>query len=391
MAHIGNNKGFKLPGSDPDKTGDLSAAAKAAVKPTRRSARGSDVAKQEKQERKARRSEQKAAKAEAKVVASSRASHARADATASHASRALGDVGSSHGAARRSSRGRSTADQSGNRRIAVPGFSSLRAKTANARAGVSSGTSTDSETQRAFLKYANDNAVVRWFYQLVTGPQRHLFYLVVGVFFFMGLYLPVRDFYIANRTEQILQEQKAIRDKYNDSLGKEVKGYMSQEGVEDSARKDLGMVLPGEETITVEGLDEEGNPVVVQEGAVDQAAAGDQDGASSGESGDGADADSAGSDGSGENDTATSASSGRHGAQGAEEEDSGKLKGADAADKSKTGLGTTYDPSKEPTTPAEVEAAERAVFENSPWYWRLLDAVFFFDGANGMAVVSTGK
>ena len=37
------------------------------------------------------------------------------------------------------------------------------------------------------------------------------------------------------------------------------------------------------------------------------------------------------------------------------------------------------------------EAAERAVLENSAWYWKLLDAVFFFDGANGMAVVSTGE
>lgn len=391
MAHIGNNKGFKLSGSDPDKTGDLSAAVKAVAKPTRRSARGSDVAKHEKQERKARRAEQKAAKAEAKVVASARASYASAGATASRASRASGAVGSSHGAARYSSRGRGTTEQSGKRRIAVPGFSSLRAKAAGARVGISAGPSASSETQRAFLKYANDNAVVRWFYRLVTGPQRHLFYLAVGVFFFMGLYLPVRDFYIANRTEQILQEQKAIRDKYNDSLGKEVKGYMSQEGVEDAARKDLGMVLPGEETITVEGLDEEGNPVVVQEGVSDQAAAGDQDGTSSDEDGGGADADDTGSDGSGEDDSASSTSSERHGAQDAEEEDSGKLKGADAADKSKTGLGATYDSSKEPTTPAEVEAAERAVFENSPWYWRLLDAVFFFDGANGMAVVSTGK
>ncbi|VWM20893.1 Uncharacterised protein [Collinsella intestinalis] len=42
-------------------------------------------------------------------------------------------------------------------------------------------------------------------------------------------------------------------------------------------------------------------------------------------------------------------------------------------------------------TSAEVEAAERAVLENSPWYWKVLDVLFGFDGAKGMAVVSTGE
>lgn len=382
MAHIGNNKSFKPLGGDPSKTGDLSAAAKAAAKPTRRSARGSDVAKQEKRDKRARRDEQKAAKAAAKTAGKA----------ASKAPTVSGGVHASHSVAtassRRSSGERKAAVSSSKRRVAKPSFSSLRAKMAGASENVAS----DPATQRAFLKYANDNAVVRWFYQLVTGPQRYLFYLVVAVFFIMGVYLPVRDFYIANRTAQILQEQKVIRDKYNDSLGKEVKGYMSQEGIEDTARKDLDMVMPGEQTITVEGLDEDGNPVVVQEDAEGLDGA---DGAGTGDAG-GSDASV---DGEGSDAIADSATDGRsgsdsryHGAQGADEEDSGKLKGSDAADKSKTGTNTQeYDPSKEPTTSAEVEAAERAVFENSPWYWRILDALFLFDGVNGMAVVSTGE
>lgn len=187
--------------------------------------------------------------------------------------------------------------------------------------------------------------------------------LLVGV----GIYMPVRDFYIAHRTEAILQEQKAIREKYNDSLGKEVESLLSQEGIEDAARRDYGMVMPGEQTITVEGLDEDGNPVVVDMN--------DQDGEDAAADGDGGDAQ--------DPSTANGAAS---------KDNAGTLKGEDAADKSKTGSDTTDVGSGDtPVTSAEVEAAERAVLENSAWYWKVLDTLFFFDGVNGMAVVSTGE
>ena len=57
MAISSSNKTFSARMGDPDKTGDLSAAAAAAApsKPHKRSARGSDVAKREKQERRAAR------------------------------------------------------------------------------------------------------------------------------------------------------------------------------------------------------------------------------------------------------------------------------------------------------------------------------------------------
>lgn len=345
MAFSLNNKGPKPFGSDPNKTGDLSAATQAAAKPTRRSARGSDVAKQEKR-----------AARERKANASAAPAKGRAKAVAKGTSKASAKIAKTSGAKKLQT----------------------------------------SESQQALLKYANDNAIVRGFYQLTTGPQRHLFYLVVGVLIAMGIYLPVRDFYIANRTSQILTEQKAIRDKYNDSIGEEVKGYMSQEGIEDRARKDLGMVMPGEQTITVEGLDEDGNPIEVE---VDAEGNPVTSGASSGANGDASSEDGAsdGSEGGDADDAEGSADAegepqSTTGAQGAQEKDDGKLKGKDAADKSKTGAGAEgYDPSKDPTTSAEVEAAEKAVLENSPWYWKVLDVLFFFDGANGMAVVSTGE
>lgn len=293
MAISSSNKTFSARMGDPDKTGDLSAAAAAAApsKPHKRSARGSDVVKREKQERRAARKQA---------------------VSASHSTRKS------------------------------VGGASVASGSPRARGGKA-----PRPAQQDFMRYASDNAVVRWIYALTTGPRRYLFYGAVVALVLVGIYGPVKDFYIARRTVMILEEQTAIRKEYNETLGDEVGSLMSQEGIEDTARKDLGMVMPGEQTITVEGLD--------SEGASDEASAEDP-----------AKADS--------------------------DKDSQPLKGADAANKDKTGSNAVAtDPSKKPMTSAEVEAAERAVLENSPWYWKVLDVLFGFDGAKGMAVVSTGE
>ena len=230
------------------------------------------------------------------------------------------------------------------------------------------------------MKYAADNHLVQAVYSFTTA-YKPLFIALVAAAVIIGVYFPVRDFYIAQRTQNILQQQLDIREKYNDSLGKEVKQYLSQEGIEDAARKDLGMAMPGEKTITVEGLDEDGNPIVKEAETEGVGNTGGDD--SNADAGD----DSAG-DASAENDSTEDKS-----AKDDSTEDNGMLKGADAADKDKTGSGskTSADTGEDPKTSAEVEAAEKAVLENSPWYWKLLDTLFFFDGANGMAVTSTGE
>ncbi len=332
MAISTSNK--RTPGRsvDPGKTGDLSAASSSAAasssRPHKRPARGSEVAKREKKERRAARKQG--------------ASTSRVQGSAS---------------ARGTGGGPGKGAVSDRRRAGGPRATegSDRAKRGKASRA----------PQQDLMRYASDNALVRWFYALTTGPRRHLFYLGVVLLVLAGIYGPVRDLYVARRTVMILEEQTAIRKEYNEALGDEVGGLMSQEGIEDAARKDLGMVMPGEQTITVEGLDDEGNPVVVDPDKQDASG----QGAASGGEDPAAEPEEAGG-----------------------EEDSGKLKGSDAADKSKTGSGpSSKDPSKHPTTSAEVEAAERAVLENSAWYWKVLDAIFFFDGANGMAVVSTGE
>lgn len=342
-----NNNEHPAQGMDPGKTGDLSAARQAAAvhaaeakvaarrdaaatagirpgvsaakeavppKPTRRSARGSDVAAREKQERRD-------------------ANRRRLRAGTVSAAGENGRTGDSGQKASRLSLGK------------------------RARASKSS-----RSTQQDAMRYATDNRFVRWFYELTTGPRRYVFYALVVLLVGAGVYAPVRDFYIAHRTEVILREQKAIRESYNEMLGSEVEGLLSQEGIEDAARRDYGMVMPGEKTIAVEGLDENGNPVVVEQGKTGDGSAADAENGSEASNG--------------------AASKG----------DSGKLKGEDAADKSKTGSSSgELGAGGRPTTSAEVEAAERAVLENSAWYWKVLDTLFFFDGVNGMAVVSTGE
>lgn len=103
-----------------------------------------------------------------------------------------------------------------------------------------------------FMKYANDNRVVRAIYAITTGPQRVLFYAVVACALLAYAYGPVRDLYVSYRTGDILAKQEAIQQEYKDGLEAEVESYLSEQGIEEAARKQ-GMVMPGERSITVTG------------------------------------------------------------------------------------------------------------------------------------------
>lgn len=210
----------------------------------------------------------------------------------------------------------------------------------------------EARRQSSLMKYANDNRVVRALYDFTSGPYRAVFYVLVVAVIALGVYFPVRDLYIAHRTNGILQEQLAIREKYNESLEKEVNKYLSQEGIEEAAREQ-GMVMPGETPITVQGADQLG----------DNGKASSQDG-----SADGAQSD----DAAGSGDTASS-----EGAADSADEGSG----GDTADSS----------SSEPSTSAEVERAEREVYAKSPWYYKVLDSLFFYSGPSDQVVKSTGE
>ena len=108
-----------------------------------------------------------------------------------------------------------------------------------------------------FMHYANDNAVVKVIYDFTHGPQRGLFIGIVVVLVLVSLYFPVRDLYVAKRSNDILAKQVEIRQQYNDDLQKSVDKLLSEEGIKDAATEDLGLVMPGETKIDVLGLDDD--------------------------------------------------------------------------------------------------------------------------------------
>ena len=199
------------------------------------------------------------------------------------------------------------------------------------------GESGSSKRSTNFMKYAADSRVVQAVHTVTSGSLRPVFIAVVAVAVAVGLYFPIRDYYTAWRTGEILSQQVALRDSYNEELQENVDRYLSQEGIEEAARSELGMVLPGETRIELTGTD----------GSTDQ----------DGDSSD-ADADAATGDGA----------------------DQDSSDGPSAGDAS----GDVPSPS------AEAEKAEAAVAEQAPWYIEMLDTIFFYEGVEGQTVTSAG-
>lgn len=108
-----------------------------------------------------------------------------------------------------------------------------------------------------FMHYANDNAAVKAIYDFTHGPQRGLFIGIVVALVLVSLYFPMRDLYVAKRSSDILAKQVEIRQQYNDELQKSVDKLLSEEGIKDAASEDLGLVMPGEKKIEVQGLDDD--------------------------------------------------------------------------------------------------------------------------------------
>lgn len=108
-----------------------------------------------------------------------------------------------------------------------------------------------------FMHYANDNAVIKAIYDFTHGPQRPLFIGIVVALMLVSLYFPVRDLYVAKRSSDILAKQVEIQQQYKDEQQKSVDKELSEEGVKDMASEKLGMVMPGEIRIDVQGLDDD--------------------------------------------------------------------------------------------------------------------------------------
>lgn len=227
---------------------------------------------------------------------------------------------------------------------------------------VSTRRATGSRRHRSnFMRYAADNRVVQTIYAITTGPWRFAFYGVVAAAIALSVYFPVRDLYAAYRTGDILERQLAVRESYNKTLETEVNKLLSTEGIEDAARRNLGLVMPGEHAVEVIGLEDEAGDSSSDGASGDSNGSADASDASADQSGDAADDEGDASD-----------------AQDAASTDSG-------ASGSATGA------SSDPNTSAEVEAAEQAVANDAPWYIKVLDAFFFYQGVEGQTVSSTGN
>lgn len=107
-----------------------------------------------------------------------------------------------------------------------------------------------------FMRYANDNAVVKAIYDFTHGSLRPLFIGIVVALALVSLYFPVRDLYVAKRSSDILAKQVEIRERYNDEMKKSIDKWLSEEGVKDAAGN-LGLAMPGEIRIDVLGLDDD--------------------------------------------------------------------------------------------------------------------------------------
>lgn len=107
-----------------------------------------------------------------------------------------------------------------------------------------------------FMRYANDNAVIKAIYDFTHGSLRPLFIGIVVALALVSLYFPVRDLYVAKRSSDILAKQVEIREQYKDEMKKDTDKWLSEEGIKDRARE-LGMAMPGEKRIEVLGLDDD--------------------------------------------------------------------------------------------------------------------------------------
>lgn len=107
-----------------------------------------------------------------------------------------------------------------------------------------------------FMHFANDNAVVKAIYDFTHGSLRPLFIGIVVALALVSLYFPVRDLYVAKRSNDILAKQVEIREQYKDEMKKDTDKWLSEEGIKDRARE-LGMAMPGEKRIEVLGLDDD--------------------------------------------------------------------------------------------------------------------------------------
>lgn len=96
-------------------------------------------------------------------------------------------------------------------------------------------------------------------HDLASAHARALVVIGIAVAFVALLYVPVRSYYVAMRTNQDLQRIADAYEQQNQALLQEIMRLHSQEGIEDEAHK-RGWGYEDETNVTVEGLEAEPTP-----------------------------------------------------------------------------------------------------------------------------------
>ena len=96
-------------------------------------------------------------------------------------------------------------------------------------------------------------------HDLASAHARALVVIGIAVAFVALLYVPVRSYYVAMRTNQDLQRIADAYEQQNQALLQEIMRLHSQEGIEDEAHK-RGLGYEDETTVTVEGVEDDALP-----------------------------------------------------------------------------------------------------------------------------------
>ena len=98
--------------------------------------------------------------------------------------------------------------------------------------------------------------------EFVKKPHSKAFYrglvaVLAVVVALMFIYPSARDYYVALRNNAKSEAEYAALQEYYDQLKDEVETLNSDQGVEDAARDEFGMVMPGDVSLNVKDLESE--------------------------------------------------------------------------------------------------------------------------------------
>ncbi len=84
--------------------------------------------------------------------------------------------------------------------------------------------------------------------------------IVTIILIMVAVYVPAKNLYIAKRAQERLEMEYLLNLQHNAALRERVENLQTNEGIEDEARKNLGLVMPGETSVKIENASEQPEP-----------------------------------------------------------------------------------------------------------------------------------